>query len=406
MEGELRVVRGEAGKVAAFEAEINGLQHSNADLASKASRSAAQVTELEEKVRRSEHALERAKIELQELADLRRQLRRSEAKAELAETRDATIRALRSEIDELRANLRAAEAVSASAVKAAKKAKKIKKAKKEKSKKSKKSKVSAASWQVGATELGTPGANHTDDLKLISGIGPVMERTLQSIGIKTWEQIADFTETDIAKVNDAIEAFPGRIERDDWVGGAKALLAQGHDPHVDTTQPTNEPTAASQAKAADAPAPAPQLVTEVRGPASPAPDSPAPDSAKTPQATEARATDDAGRTLVRVWQAGRTPLGTPGARHSDDLKVVNGIGPVLESTLNGYGIRSWEQLAALTDAEVSTVNDALKFPGRIERDQWIAQAKELTRRFPLTEPYHRPTRKTFLNTSSDTDPGS
>ena len=106
------------------------------------------------------------------------------------------------------------------------------------------------------------------------------------------------------------------------------------------------------------------------------------------------------------WKVGRTALGTPGSQHTDDLKVLNGIGPVLEQTLNEHGIRSWEQLAALTDAEVATVNDAIQFPGRIERDRWVAQAKELSERFPLTDPYHRPTRETFLNASSDTDPWS
>ncbi|MEM8925425.1 MAG: hypothetical protein AAGD35_18125 [Actinomycetota bacterium] len=87
-----------------------------------------------------------------------------------------------------------------------------------------------ATWQDGMTSIGTPGARHVDDLKVISGIGPVMERTLNSFGIQTWEQIAAFTPADVEKVSAAIEAFPGRIERDDWIGGAKALLAQRYGP--------------------------------------------------------------------------------------------------------------------------------------------------------------------------------
>lgn len=90
-------------------------------------------------------------------------------------------------------------------------------------------------WQEGRTSLGTVGANHRDDLQAINGIGPVMERTLNSFGIRTWEQIASFTKEDIEKVSAAIKSFPGRIERDDWVGGAKELLAAGHVPGEDTT---------------------------------------------------------------------------------------------------------------------------------------------------------------------------
>jgi predicted flap endonuclease-1-like 5' DNA nuclease len=90
-------------------------------------------------------------------------------------------------------------------------------------------------WQEGTTVLGTPGANHSDNLRAINGIGPVMERTLNELGIQTWEQIAAFTPADIERVSAAIKTFPGRIERDDWVGGAKELLATGHVPGEDTS---------------------------------------------------------------------------------------------------------------------------------------------------------------------------
>ncbi|MGB5755743.1 MAG: hypothetical protein WBM50_02410, partial [Acidimicrobiales bacterium] len=100
---------------------------------------------------------------------------------------------------------------------------------------------------------------------------------------------------------------------------------------------------------------------------------------------------------------GPPPIGRPTpdgvmADHRDDLQVVNGIGPVSEKTLNALGIRTWEQLAAMTPAEVDRVDEALgSFRGRIERDQWIGQAADLIRRFPLREPYDRPDRKTVRN---------
>lgn len=95
-----------------------------------------------------------------------------------------------------------------------------------------------------------------------------------------------------------------------------------------------------------------------------------------------------------------TAFGTAGADHTDDLKVINGIGPKMEELLNGFGIRAWDQLAALTPDEVARVDEALEeFPGRIERDQWVAQARDLILRFP--DPGSRPDRKTFLNDSPD-----
>ena len=102
------------------------------------------------------------------------------------------------------------------------------------------------------------------------------------------------------------------------------------------------------------------------------------------------------------WAKGKTKLGTAGAGHKDDLKVVNGIGPVMENTLNGFGIQSWEQLAAFTKQDVNKVNDAIEtFPGRIERDEWVRQAKGLVKKFPLNvNKYDRPTRETFLNESA------
>jgi len=60
-----------------------------------------------------------------------------------------------------------------------------------------------------------------DDLKKINGIGPVMEKVLNSLGVTSFKQVANFKKIDIAKVSDALDTFPGRIERDNWVGGAK-----------------------------------------------------------------------------------------------------------------------------------------------------------------------------------------
>lgn len=63
-----------------------------------------------------------------------------------------------------------------------------------------------------------------DDLKLISGIGPFIEKKLNGIGIYTFEQISKFSSNDIEDVTNLIEFFPGRIERDNWTKQAKDLM--------------------------------------------------------------------------------------------------------------------------------------------------------------------------------------
>jgi len=61
----------------------------------------------------------------------------------------------------------------------------------------------------------------------------------------------------------------------------------------------------------------------------------------------------------------------------DDLKEISGVGPVLEETLNGLGIYHFRQIAAFTQADIEAVENETNFPGRIERDDWLGQAKTL-----------------------------
>ena len=70
----------------------------------------------------------------------------------------------------------------------------------------------------------TAGAGRAvdDDLKKIHGIGPKLERLLKGMGITSFRQVARFEEADIAVVTAALDAFPGRIERDDWMSSAAA----------------------------------------------------------------------------------------------------------------------------------------------------------------------------------------
>ena len=83
--------------------------------------------------------------------------------------------------------------------------------------------------------LGGPGA--PDDLKLIVGVGPVLERMLYQLGVTTYRQIARWTERDIDEYDTRLHEFPGRIRRDGWVTQARAL----HQSKYGATLPLREP---------------------------------------------------------------------------------------------------------------------------------------------------------------------
>ncbi len=72
-----------------------------------------------------------------------------------------------------------------------------------------------------------PRKGRADDLKRISGVGPKLEALLNEMGFFHFDQIAAWTEAEIAWVDAKLEGFKGRATRDDWVGQAKALAAGG-----------------------------------------------------------------------------------------------------------------------------------------------------------------------------------
>jgi NADH-quinone oxidoreductase subunit E len=64
-----------------------------------------------------------------------------------------------------------------------------------------------------------------DDLKLIKGVGPKLEALLHSLGFFHFDQIAAWTEAEVAWVDEHLEGFKGRVSRDGWVEQARALAA-------------------------------------------------------------------------------------------------------------------------------------------------------------------------------------
>ena len=164
-----------------------------------------------------------------------------------------------------------------------------------------------------------------DDLQVIKGIGPFIEEKLNALGITTYRQIANMTAKLETQVNEAIEFFPGRVKRDQWVNQAKILL--GEDVKLDEK-------ALKQAEE-----------------------------------------------LERIAQKAETidfaTLGVATIDEKDDLQTIKGIGPFIAEKLYALGIYTFEQVGNMTPKIEEEVNKAIEFfPGRVKRDEWAKQARE------------------------------
>ena len=172
-----------------------------------------------------------------------------------------------------------------------------------------------------------------DDLKLISGIGESLEKTLHKCGIFYFEQIASFNLKDVKTV-DKLLNFRGRIDRDDWIKQARVLMRQNNNKDKNTT------------------------------------------------ATNKKASQK--RTLQRNNRKSKMkPLGMKRpAGELDDLQLINGIGPTLERKLHRLGIYHFEQIAHLTAEDIELIDSKLKtYKGRVKRDKWPMQARRLHKEF-------------------------
>jgi len=73
------------------------------------------------------------------------------------------------------------------------------------------------------------------------------------------------------------------------------------------------------------------------------------------------------------------PAGIERPAAPDDLKLISGVGPKIEGILHELGIFTFAQVAAWKKAEREWVDGYLNFKGRIERDDWVRQAKALAK---------------------------
>lgn len=101
----------------------------------------------------------------------------------------------------------------------------------------------------------------------------------------------------------------------------------------------------------------------------PAKTKPVADAKKTKKPTKSKAT----ASKAKVTK----PKVKPKKAKGDNIKKINGIGPVFEKKLNSIGINKFEHIAAWTNADAERIDEQLELSGRPQREDWIAKAKIL-----------------------------
>ncbi len=122
---------------------------------------------------------------------------------------------------------------------------------------------------------------------------------------------------------------------------------------------------------------APQVTTKTGAGPGPGPKDTA---ASTSPADDTASDPDTAKDAQPVTESAPEILPAPRDGGADDLKLISGVGPKLESVLNDLGFWHFDQIAAWGAAQIAWVDARLKFKGRIERDDWVGQAKELSGR--------------------------
>ncbi|HLQ20382.1 MAG TPA: hypothetical protein VK146_15515 [Tabrizicola sp.] len=107
------------------------------------------------------------------------------------------------------------------------KAAKAKAEPKPKSEKATRSKAAKAAAPVGLVRLDGPRGGTADELQEIEGIGPALEKLVNSLGFYHFDQIAAWTEADVALIDAEMKNFKGRITRDKWVEQARIIVSDG-----------------------------------------------------------------------------------------------------------------------------------------------------------------------------------
>jgi large subunit ribosomal protein L21 len=93
--------------------------------------------------------------------------------------------------------------------------------------------------------------------------------------------------------------------------------------------------------------------------------------------TELEITAIGGNKSAPVRSTPKQEVSTGPGTKGDDLTRINGIADVIEGKLKAMDITTFQQISDFTEEQVAEVNEKLHFKGRIEREEWVEQAKKL-----------------------------
>lgn len=216
-----------------------------------------------------------------------------------------------------------------------------------------------------------PPAAGVDDLQRIRGIDAPMARRLAAAGVSRYAQIATWSAAEVARFDRDLAA-DGRIARENWIEQAQILMRGGDTtfsrafdrgvtadatPASAVVPKPGEAVAEPASDASSAPPARPFLLGTLRSVRSQAYQNPEPG----PEAAH------------RVGSHNRVVRSAP----PQDLKRIRGIGVLIERRLNAMQIATYEQIANWTAEDIERVSRTLDFKGRIERENWVEQARIL-----------------------------
>jgi len=162
----------------------------------------------------------------------------------------------------------------------------------------------------------------------------------------------------------------GARVRDDLMGPRGPDGVQGGRVPGDAPPPRKRGEASD--KVSEAPGEAPEAVAMGHPPENV---QPADDSTRESLASPSPEAPPASTPPAGVAETPPALFDSPPTTGSDDLKRIKGVGPQLEGILNELGIYRFDQIAEWGPQEIAWVDARLKFRGRIERDDWVAQAQ-------------------------------
>ena len=220
----------------------------------------------------------------------------------------------------------------------------------------------------------TAASELENDLTLIRGVDADVAAALKSAGTINFRQMAGWTASDVARVNDALDA-PHRVQRENWIEQAQILANGGHtrfsEAHIRTRDVRREPSESPAVSLAPEP--------EVAGAVGRAPSDEANERAIAVAAGLAAATAAA---AVAVPAAGESEPETATlkpeveAASADDLTLLRGVDESGVRAMRDLGVNSFEQIARWRLDDVRRANEILG-PGRVQRGNWIEQAQIL-----------------------------